>query len=178
MLKIARYPRATDNRLHGHDKAVLGSRRAFLKAALINFILLQLLFFCLFCYIFGSLFQLGSHVHNLSILYVDYDGGIIGTAVRRAYFSMQGNGFPTLIEKNVAQYPTPDDMEKDVCSTKYWAAIYTSPGATNRLEQGMWFLAWASGNCSDPDACVLLGSACHVRAYLKSAIHFEMSIIC
>ena len=137
-LKVGHYPRATDNRLHGHDKAVVGARRSFLKAALINFAYLQILFFCLFCYIFGSIYQQGFHVHNLNVLYVDYDGGLIGTAVRQAYGSLKGNGFPTLIEGGVAQYPTPGDIEKVVCSTKYWAAIYTSPGATNRLEQGRW----------------------------------------
>jgi hypothetical protein len=137
MLKVPHYPRAYDNRLHGHDKAVIGARRGFLKAALINFALLQLLFFGLFSYLFGSLYQQGSHIHNMNVLYVDYDGGLIGTAVKQAYNALQGNDFPTLVEGGVTQYPTPSDIEKDVCSTKYWAAIYTSPGATSRLELGM-----------------------------------------
>lgn len=137
MLKVPHYPRATDNRLHGHDKAVIGARRSFLKAALINFAILQLLFFGLFAYIFGSIYQQGSHVHNMNVLYVDYDGGLIGTSVKQAYNALQGNDFPTLIEGSITQYPRPDDIEKDVCSTKYWAAIYTSPGATTRLGQGM-----------------------------------------
>jgi hypothetical protein len=136
--KFPRYPRATDNRFHRHDKAVLGDRRSFLKAALINFVYLQLLFFGLFCYIFASLYKQGSHIHNFNILYVDYDGGSIGTAVNQAYKTLQGKGFPTLVEGSVNQYGTFHDIKEAVCSTKYWAAIYTSPGATNTLEQGMW----------------------------------------
>ena len=138
MLKVPHYPKAAENRLHGHDKAVLGARRSFLKLALINFAILQILFFVLFCYIFGSIYRQGSHVHNMNVLYVDYDGGLIGTAVKDAYNTLQGEDFPTLVQKSVTQYSAPDDIERDVCSTKYWAAIYTAPGATSRLEQGMW----------------------------------------
>jgi hypothetical protein len=57
MLTIPRYPRATENRVPGHDKSVVGIRRRFLKAAFINFAILQLLFFALFAYIFGSIYQ-------------------------------------------------------------------------------------------------------------------------
>jgi hypothetical protein len=137
MLKIPRYPRATENRFKGHDKAVIGARRNFLKAALINFVILQVLFFGLFAYIFGSIYQQGSHVHNLNVLYIDYDGGLIGTAVKNAYNTLRGNAFPTLVEASVHQYPTPDDIEKDVCNAKYWAGLYTSPGATMRLEAAL-----------------------------------------
>jgi hypothetical protein len=137
MLKVPRYPRATDNRLHGHDKAVVPARMSVLKAALINLVILQVLFLGLFSYIFGAIFQQGSHIHNMNVLYVDYDGGLIGTSVTEAYHVLQANDFPTLIEGTVTQYPTPADMREDVCNTKYWAAIYTSPGATTRLEAGM-----------------------------------------
>jgi hypothetical protein len=137
MLKIPRYPKATENRLHGHDKAVIGAKRSFLKAASINFVILQLLFFALFAYIFGSIYQQGSHIHNMNVLYVDYDGGIVGTAVKDAYAALQGKNFPTLLERSPSQFPTPEDIENVVCSTRYWAAIYTTPGATTRLETAL-----------------------------------------
>jgi hypothetical protein len=73
---------------------------------------------------------------------VDYDGGIVGTAVKDAYARLQGQSFPTLVERSPAQFPTPDDLERKVCSTKYWAALYISPGATARLEEGTFFGAY------------------------------------
>jgi hypothetical protein len=137
MFPKSKYPRATENRVGGHDKSVLSIRQRFLRAALVNFAFLQLLFFGLFAYIFGSIYQQGSHVHNLNILYVDYDGGVIGTAIRAAYDSLKEDGFPTLTQRSSSQYSTPDDIEHDVCSTKYWAALYTSPGASTRLEDAL-----------------------------------------
>lgn len=142
MLTISHYPKATVNRLHGHDKAIVGARMSLLKLAFYNLAILQVLFFLLFCYLFGSIFQQSSHVHNMHVLYVDYDGGLIGSAVKQGYGALQGKDFPTLNEGSVTQYPTPGDIDKAVCSTKYWAAIYTSPGATTRLEQGMY--TWRS----------------------------------
>jgi hypothetical protein len=40
---------------------------------LLNFAILQLVFFGLFCYLFGSIFRQDSYFHNLKVLYVDYD---------------------------------------------------------------------------------------------------------
>ncbi|KAF4626907.1 hypothetical protein G7Y89_g11249 [Cudoniella acicularis] len=127
------YPNAYKNRLDLHDPTVIPLRRGFFKAAATNFILLQVLFLGLFAYIFGSLFQEGPHTHNMKILYVDYDGGVIGAAVRSAYESLQGDSFPTLQEQSPSQFATPDVMENLVCKAEYWAALYTSPGASARL---------------------------------------------
>lgn len=137
MLKIAMYPKATENRLHGNDQSVRGARRRFLKAASLNFLIFQLLFLGLFAYIFGALFQQGGHVHNMNVLYVDYDGGVIGTSIRDAYDLMKGDAFPTLQEKSSSRFPTPQDIERQVCSTRYWGALYTSPGASNRLTNAL-----------------------------------------
>lgn len=72
----------------------------------------------------------------MNVLYVDYDGGVIGASVRDAYQLLQGDDFPSLFESTTAQYRSPKDLEVAVCSTKYWAAlyIYTSPGASANLE--------------------------------------------
>lgn len=142
---IPHYPKAKVNRLHGGNEAVVGARMNVLKLAFLNLALLQVLFFLLFCYLFGSLFQQSSHVHNMNVLYVDYDGGLIGSAVRHAYDTLQGNDFPTLNEESASRYPMPGDIEKAVCNTKYWAAIYTSLGATTRLEQGMYISGSLAG---------------------------------
>ncbi|RDL36047.1 Uncharacterized protein BP5553_06659 [Venustampulla echinocandica] len=131
------YPKSAEKRLHGNDKAIRPSRIAFLRAAAINFILLQVLFLGLFVYIFGSLFQQDVHTHNMGILWVDYDGGLVGTAVRDAYKSLQGTTFPTLEESTPVQYPSPGEMREVVCQAKYWAALYTSPGASLRLDEAL-----------------------------------------
>jgi hypothetical protein len=114
-----------------------GPRKAFFKAAGTNFVLLQLLFLGLFSYIFASLYQQGSHVHNLNVLYVDYDNGAIGNAIRNAYRDLQGDGFPTLMERSASEFSTPGDLRKEVCDTRSWAALYVSPGASSRLETAL-----------------------------------------
>jgi hypothetical protein len=116
---------------------MIGPRRAFFRAAGQNFLLLQLLFFALFAYIFGSLYQQESHVHNMKILYVDYDNGAIGTVVRDAYRSLQGDKFPALVERAASELSTADHLRKEVCNARYWAALYTSPGASTRLQAAL-----------------------------------------
>jgi len=138
MLSVSKiYPRAHQNRLHGSDASLTAPRIKLLKAAAKNFLLLQFLFLGLFAYIFGSLFQQGGHTHKLNVLYVDYDGGVIGTAIRDAYHSLQADTFPTLQERTITQFPTPERLREEVCSTRYWAALYTSPGASSRLEAAL-----------------------------------------
>jgi hypothetical protein len=131
------YPRAHENKIPLNHPSVAGPRRMFLRAAIKNFLTLQVLFLALFSYIFGSLYQQESHVHNLRVLYVDYDNGIVGTSIRNAYHNLQSNGFPTLVERPASQFSTPSDLRKEVCSSRYWAALYTSPGASATLETAL-----------------------------------------
>ncbi|KAJ5242672.1 uncharacterized protein N7469_000999 [Penicillium citrinum] len=127
------YPRARQERPSIHDPAVRPRRLALLKAAIINFLALQFLFLGLFCYIFGSLFQQTGHIHNLNVLFVDYDGGAIGHAVRNAYNQMADTGFPTLIEQPALFYPDPNSINSAVCDISYWAAFYVAPNSSNHL---------------------------------------------
>ncbi|UKZ48010.1 hypothetical protein TrVGV298_002246 [Trichoderma virens] len=127
------YPRANENRVSASHPELTASRSAFFQAAAINFVLLQLLFFVLFCYLFGSLFQQTSRTHALEVLWVDYDGGIVGDAVRDAYSSLRSDGFPTLVERPKDEFPSERELREAVCSTKYWAALYTSPGSSEKL---------------------------------------------
>ncbi|KAJ6439331.1 nitrosoguanidine resistance protein SNG1 [Purpureocillium lavendulum] len=120
-------------------------RIKFLKAAALNFVLIVVLFFSLFCYLFGSLYQQESRVHSLTVLWVDYDGGgIVGDAVRQAYASLQSSGFPTLIERAVSDFPTVASLREAVCNTDYWAALYTTQGASAALAEAI------SGGTSSP----------------------------
>ncbi|KAJ5752639.1 hypothetical protein N7520_009556 [Penicillium odoratum] len=127
------YPKARQPRLSINHPTVRPIRLAVLKAATINLFLLQILFLGLFCYLFGSLFQQTTHIHNINILYVDYDGGAIGTAVLDAYQELKGPGFPTLIARSTQEYPEPALTVEAVCNIDYWAALYASPNASNHL---------------------------------------------
>jgi hypothetical protein len=109
----------------------------FLGGAANKLITLQLLFLGLFAYIFGALFQQESHTHNLRIALVDYDGGAIGAAVRQAYTQLQGDSFPTFVERPASDFPAPADLESAVCHIDYWAALYILPGASNRLRDAL-----------------------------------------
>jgi hypothetical protein len=127
------YPQARGDRLPFSHPILKSIRPRFFKAATINFITLQLLFFSLFCYLFGALYQQETRIHSISILWVDYDQDIIGEAVRRAYKSLQSEHFPTLVERSIAEYPTEASLYNAVCRSDYWAAIYTTAGSSRSL---------------------------------------------
>ncbi|KAF4461787.1 Nitrosoguanidine resistance SNG1 [Fusarium albosuccineum] len=117
--------------------ALKKARKPFFKAVAVNFLYIQLLFLGLFCYIFGSLFLQTTHIHNLHVIFVDYDGGAIGRAVRAAYASAQGKGFPSLIERPSSDFPSTTDLVESVCKTRYWGALYVTRGASNRLQDAL-----------------------------------------
>lgn len=127
------YPKGREQRPSIHHPSVRPRRLAVLRAAGVNLLLLQILFLGLFCYIFGSLFQQSTHIHQINVLFVDYDGGLIGDAVRDAFKGLQGPGFPTLIEQSPSIYPQPGSIDGAVCGIEYWGALYTTANASNAL---------------------------------------------
>lgn len=149
------YPRAHENRIKAYDETFKPIRRKFMKAIFTNFIALQILFLVLFAvssplkirgfcrpntlnqYIFGSLYQQGGHVHNMKVIYVDYDGGAIGSSIRNAYSTLQSTNYLTLIEYSASDYPIPQDLRHEVCQARYWGAVFTSPGASTRLSDAI-----------------------------------------
>lgn len=131
------YPKAFGSRPPLSEATLKKARISFFKAAGKNFIFLQVLFLGLFCYIFGSLFRQAGHTHNLKIVFVDYDGGEIGQAVRAAYSSLQGANFPTLVEKTPLQLPSSRAIFHEVCDITYWGAIYITEGASSRLRDAL-----------------------------------------
>ncbi|KAL5352039.1 hypothetical protein ACLOAV_001982 [Pseudogymnoascus australis] len=133
------YPQARQpkRRLSSTNPTLRDIRLQLFKAIGANFIILQVLFFALFCYIFGSLYQEGSHTHNLTVAFVDYDGGAIGAAMRDAYKQLQGDNFLEIIELSPQQYPELSTLESKVCRIDFWAALYISPNASNRLAEGL-----------------------------------------
>ncbi|RSL91370.1 hypothetical protein CEP51_000277 [Fusarium floridanum] len=119
------------------DQHVLDKPPGLFKLAGANFIYFPLLLLSLFCYIFGSLFQQTSKIHNVRIAFVDYDGDAIGRAVRIAYAALQGKGFPSLIERSGSEFPTINNLVGAVCRTEYWGALYVVKGASMRLHEAL-----------------------------------------
>ncbi|KAL4881389.1 hypothetical protein BJY04DRAFT_57734 [Aspergillus karnatakaensis] len=131
------YPKAKERRVSLSEPALRKSRFAFLRTAALFGLLLTLLFLSLFSYIFGSLYQQTEHTHNLNIVLVDYDGGVVGTAIRQAYHQLSSNSFPTVIEHSPLEYPEPDTLRSAVCDVDYWGALYISAGASDRLASAL-----------------------------------------
>jgi hypothetical protein len=131
------YARAHDSKFPPSHASLRSIRKPYRKAAITNFLLLQVLFFLLFAFIFGAIFEQGQRTHNLEVLYVDYDGGVVGDSIRNAYKSLQGSTFPTLSEHAPSEFATTADLRKAVCNARYWAAIYTSPGASDKIKAAL-----------------------------------------
>jgi hypothetical protein len=131
--KFQFYPKAFEpaRRHHGQDPEVVPTRRRFAKLATINLFILQTLFLLLFAYIYGALYHLTIRVNRLSVVFVDYDGGVIGQAVRQAYAGMQSPGFPSLIEQTPQEFGDPQALRDGVCHTDFWAALFIQKGASD-----------------------------------------------
>ncbi|KAJ6120815.1 hypothetical protein N7523_005095 [Penicillium sp. IBT 18751x] len=170
---MAFYPKARQPRPSVHDPSVRPLRLALLKAAAINLLMLQLLFLGLFCYLFASLFQQTTHIHNIDILFVDYDGGAIGTAVREAYQQLKGPGFPTLFERSSQTYPDPRTVENAVCDIKFWGGLYTTANASNRLTAA---LAGGSGasTYNNSDVLTLVWNEARYPTVVDSVVYQNM----
>ncbi|KAH7006789.1 hypothetical protein EDB80DRAFT_880314 [Ilyonectria destructans] len=107
--------------------------KRFIIPAAVVCILVQILFLANMLYFYGALFKSGSRVHALRVLAINYDGGDIGEALSKAYQGFKGDAFPTLQYRPASEYPTEDSLRGAVCKEGYWAAIYTHPGASDRL---------------------------------------------
>ncbi|KAJ5771371.1 uncharacterized protein N7511_003422 [Penicillium nucicola] len=109
-----------------------GMKPGFLPAITVTFVLLQLLFLLNMCYIHATQFRSLTRYHNFKVLYVDYDGGVIGKSVSDAYHDLHGDGFPTVHQVAPREYPQPGQIQDAVCRGEYWGAIYAkSDGSAN-----------------------------------------------
>ncbi|KAF2138002.1 uncharacterized protein K452DRAFT_291035 [Aplosporella prunicola CBS 121167] len=115
-----------------HDK-----RKQFFIGAGMTFLLLQLLFLANMSWLYGVTFQSGSRAHNMRILMVDYDQGVIGTAISGAYQQLKADSFPTFEQHSATEYPTPADLRNAVCQGHYWGAVYSHAGASDRLSAAL-----------------------------------------
>ncbi|OQE14185.1 hypothetical protein PENFLA_c040G05439 [Penicillium flavigenum] len=170
------YPKAREQRPSIHDPSVIQRRWGVVKAAAVNLLILQILFLGLFCYIFGSLFQQSGHIHNINILFVDYDGGAIGDAARAAFQKLKGPGFPTFIEQSASVYPQPGSIEGAVCDIKYWGALYTTANASNALSAA--FAGGPSASSYDKsDVLTMVWNEVRYPTVVDSAVANSMKLL-
>ena len=176
--KFEFYPRAFERtrRVHGRDPSILHTRLKFLRLAFTNFFILQVLFFCLFSYLFGSLYLQNKRIHQLNFAFVDYDGGIIGTSIRTAYSNLQGISFPTLIERSPSEYANEHELEAAVCKVHYWAALWVFPNASSNFEAALTGGA-AANNYNKSNVLSFVWNEARYSTTADSAIAGNMQIL-
>jgi hypothetical protein len=125
------------NRHQRHEAFWQGRKRKFFLAIGVLSIMLQLLFSGNMSYLYGSIWKSADRYHAFKVLYIDYDGGVVGQSVRQAYQQLEGPAFPTLVQRDQNQYPSPEDVVRAVKETTYWAAFMANPNASDRLALGL-----------------------------------------
>ena len=95
--------------------------------------MLQVLFIGVMAYLYGSIWQSSTRYHRFKILFVDFDGGVVGQALQKAYQQLAGHNFPSLIQLTTKDYPSPEAVLAAVKNGGWWAAVYSNPGASDRL---------------------------------------------
>lgn len=126
-------PEKSAHRIGHRDPFWNGRKKPFMIAAIASFMLLQILFLVNMSYLFGSLFKSEHRVHNLNILTVDYDGGVIGKSLQGAITQLKADTFPTFDIESSSKYPEAEDIVQAVRRGDHWAAVFSHSGASERL---------------------------------------------
>ncbi|THY79156.1 hypothetical protein D6C86_00077 [Aureobasidium pullulans] len=126
-------PEKSSHRIGHRDPFWNGRKKPFMIAAIASFMLLQILFLVNMSYLFGSLFKSEHRVHNLNILTVDYDGGVIGKSLQGAITQLKADTFPTFDIESSSKYPEVEDIVQAVRRGDHWAAVFSHAGASERL---------------------------------------------
>jgi hypothetical protein len=143
-------------------------RQDFLVALAISFLLLQVLFLGNMCYLYATQFQDTTRIHNLNLLFVDYDGGVIGESLLDGYQILRGPNFPSLEQSPVTDYPAPDDVKNAICSGDYWGAVYANHGGSANLESAL-----TKGNGSLTSLTYIWNGA-RYPAFAQSAVYSNL----
>lgn len=138
----------------------------FFGAVATSLVLLQFLFLGNMCYLYATQFNDSSRVHNMKMLYVDYDGGVLGKSVAEAYQSVKGDDFPSLHQLPQGQYPNPEEVRDAVCKGDYWAAIYAAPNASTNLAATL-----AKGTTSQNSSLTYIWNGARYPAFAQSDIY-------
>ncbi|KAI9372865.1 hypothetical protein BJX61DRAFT_533627 [Aspergillus egyptiacus] len=137
----------------------------FLITIIASFVSLQLLSLGNLSYLYGTQFRSSERIHNLNVLYVDYDGGVIGRSVMDAYRLLGGNSFPSIQPSLPEEYPTPMDVKEAVCDGDYWGAVYAVPGASDDLAAAL-----VNGQRA-PDTLGYVWNGARYPAFAQSAVY-------
>lgn len=143
-------------------------RTRFFIGLTISCLLLQLLFLGNLSYLYGTQFEDSSRIHNLNVLYVDYDGGVIGQSVADAYGILAADSFPTIQQSKPEKFPTPADVRSAVCKGDYWGAVYAFSNASDSLATAI-----ANGRDSPPTLAYVWNGA-RYAAFAQSAIYSNL----
>lgn len=116
-----------------------GVRRKFTIANFSAILTLNIVFLANMASFLGSSYGVPTNVHQMRILYVDYDdNSSVSQALNATYNRLRGKGYPTLFRGNPDEFPTPESLRREVCeNVQIWGAIYTHAGASERLSAGL-----------------------------------------
>ncbi|KAF5979555.1 nitrosoguanidine resistance protein SNG1 [Fusarium bulbicola] len=126
-------PPRSSNRISSRSTPLSVRMKTYIIPVIMTALMVQLLFLANMSYLFGSLFKSSTRMHNLKILAIDFDGSDIGKAISGAYDTLQSDKFPSVEFGSSSKYDTPEKVRDAVCNHGYWGAIYTHPGASDRL---------------------------------------------
>lgn len=128
-------PSGRSNTNNAHPKNV--PLRKFFAATAVAAVAVLLLLLLNLAYLYGSVYHQTERGAAFHVLLVDYDGEVVGRALSSAYQHLKSSSFPTLFTQPPSQYPTSDTIIYAVRNREYWAAIFTSPGASQRLSAAL-----------------------------------------
>jgi len=125
------------SRQERHEAFWQGRTRKFFLVMAVVFVMLQILFIGVMAYLYGSIWKSSMRYHRFKILYLDFDGGVVGQALTQAYQQLKAPNFPSLISRSTNEYASPDAALKAIKDGKWWAAVYSNPGASDRLAKAL-----------------------------------------
>ncbi|PYI33745.1 hypothetical protein BP00DRAFT_114734 [Aspergillus indologenus CBS 114.80] len=146
--------------------------KSFLGAVGMSFLLLQLLFLGNMSYLYGTQYRDSERIHQLKLLYVDFDGDVIGQSVLDAYGALQGATFPTLHQASTEDFASGQDVRNAVCHGDYWGAIYVNPGASARLAASL--SGDADSNTTASTALTYIWNGARYPAFAQSAVYSNL----
>ncbi|KAF5981064.1 nitrosoguanidine resistance SNG1 [Fusarium coicis] len=126
-------PPRSSNHISWRSTPLSVRMKTYIVPVMMTALMVQLLFLANMSYLFGSLFESSTRMHNLKILAIDFEGSDIGKAIYGAYGTLRSDKFPSVEFGSSSEYDTPEKVRDAVCNHGYWGAIYTHPGASDRL---------------------------------------------
>lgn len=128
---------ANKDRVGHKDSFWNDKKKNFVIGVTSSFVLIQLLFLGVMSYLYGAVYQESTRISSLNVLMVDYDSSVIGESLRQAVTTLSSESFPTISERTTSDYPTEQDVVNAVYRAHYWAAIFTTTGASQRLTEAI-----------------------------------------